>query len=64
MSSRENRPRSEMTQREFELLVSANPSWKTNDSSTHYTVQVKLRGLIWNKPVAYKQNGKYYKFDD
>ena len=54
------RPRTEITKEDFEKLAS---SGLVSDG-IRLVQPIKLKGLTWNKPMAYKEGDKYYRFDD
>lgn len=53
----------EVSQPVFEQYVKDHPQELRFDG-LRYTHPVKLNGLTWNKPVAYKQDGKFYVIED
>ena len=55
------RRRVEISKEDFDKLISSNPTWVLYGAI--YVKPMKLKGLVWNKPMAYSIEDKYYKLE-
>jgi len=55
------RKRVEISKDEFDKLISDNPHWVLRGAI--YVQPMKLKGLVWNKPMAYTLENKYYRLE-
>lgn len=55
----------EVPEAEFQDFIDKHPHAPLAFDGMRYTYPVKLKGVVWNKPVAYKDHdGKFYKLTD
>ena len=50
--------KTEISKQDLEEFVKARPHLKFD--GLRYTEPVKIRGLTWNRPVAFSENGKHF----
>lgn len=57
----------EVTQDELDKFVDEHPAAPLHFDGMRYTHPIgkpHYRGIVWNKPVAYKRDGKFYVIED
>lgn len=54
----------EMQEDEFTAYVASHPNAPLYFDGLRYTYKVQMTGLVWNKPVAFISDGKFFKLVD
>jgi len=58
------RSRREVSEDELKKHLESHPRAPLEFDGMRYTHPVKMKGLIWNKPVAASHDGKHYIIED
>jgi len=64
MALKPKRRKREVTADELKKHVESHPRAPLSFDGMRYTHPVKMKGLIWNKPVGSFENGKHFIIED